>query len=105
MNKLKPCPFCGSESVYMEVKKVLFGFNGRDQRIERHTFSVRCNKCHARGGTSGGKVIPFWYSNTNPLTGEPYDERGEFKLPKWATTDHCLREKAEEAWNMRVNDG
>lgn len=40
---LKSCPFCGSNK--LKVDK-----NTRNGRI---AYSVRCNICHARGGTSG----------------------------------------------------
>lgn len=26
-------------------------------RVEMHTYSVRCNTCHARGGAVGGRVM------------------------------------------------
>lgn len=42
-NELKPCPFCGGTKVKIDCKTI----------GSRETYSVRCNKCHARGGTYG----------------------------------------------------
>lgn len=65
---------------------------GLDCREEMHTFSVRCNTCHARGGAVGGRVMNDpWTRCTQP--------------PDWATTDKTLEAKAINAWNRRVNDG
>lgn len=91
--QLKPCPFCGGTKLKVESKSVLDGYAGDIHRVERMTFSVRCNSCHARGGVAGGRVIKsFRFSMT------------EKDLPEWATTDTKLKEKAIEAWNRRVND-
>lgn len=35
---LKPCPFCGSDKLKIDNRK--------------GTYSIRCNRCHARGCTS-----------------------------------------------------
>ena len=94
MPDLKPCPFCGSTKLKLERKSSRCGFNGLDERVDRHTFSVRCNICHARGVTVSGKVIyrvMRW--NIENL-----------KLPDWATTDDVLEEKAIEAWNRRAGE-
>ena len=88
------CPFCGSRKLKLEKKSVLDGFTGLDDRVERHTFSVRCNVCHARGPAFGGKVIPHFF--TNRILGI------EVEYPSWATTDEELKEKAVNAWNDRV---
>lgn len=49
---LKPCPFCGSDKLKLDsVSKYKF------QRGYVYTLSVRCNKCHARGGTASGDVL------------------------------------------------
>jgi hypothetical protein len=88
--ELKPCPFCGSTKLKVECKSVLDGYIGDIHRVKRMTFSVRCNKCHARGGAVGGRVIDsFRFSMT------------EKDLPEWATTDTWLKERAIEAWNRR----
>lgn len=104
MEKLKPCPFCGSKNLHHEMKVNRIKYNGLDMRVEQRTYSVRCNKCHARGGTAGGKVIPYWNYNENPFTGEPLDDRGIFELPDWATTDSVLWKKSTEAWNRRADE-
>lgn len=44
--ELKPCPFCGSTSLKVESKH-----NGQWSNTGTHSATVRCNKCHARGGT------------------------------------------------------
>lgn len=40
---LKPCPFCGNTKLKLD----------KHTRNGRVTYSIRCNSCHARGGTSG----------------------------------------------------
>ena len=92
MSELQPCPFCGGTKLKMVRKSRLAGWNGLDMRVEMHTFSVRCNTCHARGGTAGGRVIYTpWTRCAQP--------------PDWATTDKTLEAKAINAWNRRVTDG
>ena len=39
--ELKNCPFCGGEKLKIDSKS----------RKDTEVYSVRCNKCHARGGT------------------------------------------------------
>lgn len=85
---MKPCPFCGGTKLKVDRKSRLAGWNGLDMRVEMHTFSVRCNTCHARGGAAGGRVM-----------------NGCAQLPDWAATDKDLEAKAIEAWNRRVSDG
>lgn len=85
-DKLLPCPFCGSDKLKIDYKSTLIGYNGIDERVERWTFSVRCNSCHARGGTVGGKVIPFKYADV---------ER------KGITTKEELKDKCITSWNTR----
>lgn len=94
MAELKPCPFCGGTKLKIEQKSTFAGYNGLDHRVERHTYSVRCNICHARGGTVGGKVIQHFHL---------YVGR-EIPIPEWATTDDVLQNKAVEAWNRRGGD-
>ena len=89
MTELKPCPFCGGTKLKVERKSRLAGWNGLDMRVEMHTYSVRCNTCHARGGAVGGRVM-----------NERFTRR--VQLPDWATTDKALEEKAIEAWNRRA---
>lgn len=89
--KLLPCPFCGSTKLKIDKKSVLHSHTGIGVRIERHTYSVRCNSCHARGGAIGGKV--------NPYMSDPS------RLPKDLTTSEALKKAAIEAWNRRTNNG
>ena len=50
--ELKPCPFCGSVKLKVEGKnKKALSYEG----LEHRTYAVRCNICHARGGTASGK--------------------------------------------------
>lgn len=92
MTELKPCPFCGGTKLKLARKSRLVGWNDLDMRVEMHTFSVRCNTCHARGGTVGGCVMD--------------DSRlCCAQLPDWATTDKALEAKAIEAWNRRADNG
>ncbi|MCI6516238.1 MAG: Lar family restriction alleviation protein [Lachnospiraceae bacterium] len=88
--ELKPCPFCGSAKLKIDKKSILYGYNGLDMRAERHTYSVRCNVCHARGGAIGGLVIV---------------DRRATKVHEKFTTDDELKEKVISAWNRRANDG
>ena len=91
MTELKPCPFCGGEKLKIEhtassmYKSGLIG-------VEPYTFSVRCNKCHARGATVFGYLR---YSVRN------LSEEAE----KVLETREQLESRAIEAWNRRVSDG
>ena len=91
MAELKPCPFCGGTKLKVERKSRLAGWNGLDMRVEMHTYSVRCNTCHARGGAVGGRVM-----------NDPWTRCAQ--LPDWATTDKALEAKAIEAWNRRADN-
>ena len=46
-NEMKPCPFCGSVSLKLEIKNI-----GSWDWTKRLNAVVRCHKCHARGGTA-----------------------------------------------------
>ena len=90
MAELKPCPFCGSTKLKIESKSTRAGWTGIDALVEQDTYSVRCNVCHARGGTAGGKVIKslrYMYKDN---------------MPEWATTSEAVKERAIEAWNKRT---
>lgn len=91
MNDLKPCPFCCGTKLKVERKSRLAGWNGLDMRVEMHTYSVRCNTCHARGGAVGGRVM-----------NDPWTRCAQ--LPDWTTTDKALEAKAIEAWNRRADN-
>lgn len=86
--ELKPCPFCGGDKLKIDKKSKLHGHIAGMRRVENHTYSVRCNSCHARGGAVGGKVMPY----------KPQD----FDFSKICTTSEELKAKAIEAWNRRV---
>lgn len=75
-NKLKPCPFCGSTSLKIEIKH-----NGTLYYSGTLSATVRCNKCHARGGTASCKV-----------------EKGKY------CADNETEGRAIEAWNRRVDN-
>ena len=85
--ELKLCPFCGSAKLKIDKKLTLYGYNGLDMRAERHTYSVRCNACHARGGAIGGLVVV---------------DRRATQVPAKFTTDAELTEKVIIVWNRRV---
>lgn len=87
--ELENCPFCGSDRLKIESKSRLAGWTGIDARVEYITYSIRCNRCHARGGAVGGKVICSHL--------EVYQD----KMPEWATTKEHLKDLAIRAWNRR----
>ena len=93
MAELKPCPFCGSTKLKIESKSRYAGCTGIDALVEQDTYSVRCNVCHARGGTGGGRVIKSHL----------YVYRDN--MPEWAVTSEELKQKSIEAWNRRAGDG
>lgn len=47
--ELKPCPFCGWDKLKLDKK----------QRNSNVTYSVRCNRCHARGGVGGASAYDY----------------------------------------------
>lgn len=87
--ELKPCPFCGSDKVKVEGKtKKALSYEG----LEHRTYAVRCNKCHARGGTASGYIRNSFYHLT---------ERGKELMER-----ECeIRNRATEAWNRRADNG
>lgn len=92
MNDLKPCPFCGNKKLKIQGIQRKIGVTGTDELVAHETYSVRCNVCHARGGSAGGKII---------LTRLRLRES---ELPDWASSRESLKEKAIEVWNRRMND-
>lgn len=75
-NKLKPCPFCGSTSLKIESKH-----HGQWSETGTHSITVRCNKCHARGGSASSKAGKNIY-----------------------TASAEAEAKAIELWNTRAGD-
>lgn len=53
MANINPCPFCGSTKVSVESKAGKISYK-TGVGVQTKTFSVRCNKCHARGPTISG---------------------------------------------------
>ena len=90
MDKLKPCPFCGGTKLKVEQKRKRVGWTGLDVPVYNMTYSVRCNKCHARGPARGGKVLSYTI--------------GVLPLPDWSKTQSELYEEAVKAWNRRCSD-
>lgn len=77
IQQLKPCPFCGGTSLKIESKH-----NGTHYYTGTHSATVRCQKCHARGGTASCKV-----------------EKGKYRA------DSETEQRAIEAWNRRIDNG
>lgn len=90
MDKLKPCPFCGGTKLKVERKSKSVGWTGLDVPVDNMTYSVRCNKCHARGPARGGKVLRYTI--------------GVLPLPDWSKEQSKLYEEAVKAWNRRASD-
>ena len=88
---LKPCPFCGGTKLKIDgvVKTTRFS---RNRGLDEARFSVRCNKCHARGCTQSGYTRNALYVLT---------EEGKRLLE----TGEQIRVRAIEAWNKRFADG
>lgn len=57
-NELKPCPFCGSSKLKIEKKsgKIYHYEKNGMKSWQNVVFSVRCNSCHARGGTASSDL-------------------------------------------------
>lgn len=77
--KLKPCPFCGREAVFV-IKS-----HSSSHRDVGFNFFIQCSKCYTR--------LPQEYSLTLRL-----DEDGNIST----TSDG--RKDAEEAWNRRADN-
>ena len=88
--ELKPCPFCGWKKVTIAGKKVIRGYLW-DRGVNKHIFYVKCNKCHARGGSASG-LIPTYITKCKM----PKDELSSYEE---------IKNAAIKAWNRRENDG
>lgn len=82
--KLKPCPFCGSTKLKIDKKSKLVNY----RHVSIYTVSVRCSRCHARGGTVSGEVVIG--------IADPKSDN--------LTTYDNLRIKAVLAWNRRTEN-
>ena len=74
MSELKSCPFCGSRKLKLEKKAT------RYRGHEAYVASIRCNSCHARGGTVTNLTIPY-------------------------AVKEDVEAEAYRRWNRRSNDG
>lgn len=84
------CPYCKSNQVRIDYKQITVGINGLDMPVKRYTYSGRCNKCHARGPSVGGRVV----IDLGKMDG--------IKRPSWATSTKELEYRARLAWNTRA---
>lgn len=80
INNAKPCPFCGKTKLSLDCK------SKNEYKGCFRTYSVRCNSCHARGGTVSGFVKKNHYCTEEVVF----------------ISDHDLMDKALELWNTRV---
>lgn len=77
MDKLKPCPFCGSEKVKVMLKH---------DRIYGRCWFVQCQNCYSKGTS-------MVESMDRQEPEEAYDQI------------ISATNKAKDAWNRRANDG
>ena len=72
--ELKPCPFCGSDKLKLVKKKTKYkGHNA-------YVASIRCNSCHARGGTVINLTIPYAVKeDVESVACERWNKRAERK--------------------------
>lgn len=86
MKRIRTCPFCGSTKVKIDSKSK----NNNYTRTVYCTVSVRCTRCHARGGTASGEIPNrIAYPINIDLT----------KI----TNYEVLEERAIEMWNKRTS--
>lgn len=76
------CPFCGSNSVQLYGRKKWLGYNGLGDRLQRHKWSVRCNKCHARGPIASGKRFRYYREDMSAILKYDLDLKAE-AIRKW----------------------
>lgn len=83
--KLRECPFCGGTKLKIDSKSKRVSY----RHVDVITATVRCNVCHARGGTASGECGNYYF-------GTPKSEK--------LTTKAEIEKRAMEAWNRRVGD-
>lgn len=88
--ELKPCPFCGGTTLKIEGQCKTTSYS-KNRGLDEFRCSVRCNKCHARGGTASGYTRNAFYA---------LNEIGKELLKH----PDQIKEKAIEAWNRRAQD-
>ena len=91
MEDMELCPFCGSTKLKTE-RTIKSTHYSRNRGLDHVVCSVRCNKCHARGGTASGYTRNAMYKLT---------EDGAKLLEPMAQ----IEARAVAAWNRRVADG
>ena len=72
--ELKPCPFCGSDKLKLEKKATKY------KGHKAYVASIRCNSCHASGGTVTNLTSPY-------------------------AVKEDVEDVARRRWNRRANDG
>lgn len=77
MIEIKSCPFCGSSKLKVDSKRIE-SFCEKGIVFNEYSCSVRCNVCHARGGTVSKSLKAGTYPNQE------------------------LKELAMEKWNNRI---
>ena len=88
MNRMRSCPFCGSDKLKLMRNATSAGFTWMDRAVLNVGFYVRCTICNARGGRVSGKVLK-------------YELPVGVALPGWASREDDLAWSAVDAWNMR----
>lgn len=82
--ELKPCPFCGSNSVKIDGTRKYNSYHN----VYNERLSVRCTKCHSRGAPASGHTMNYLYGEP----GVKVIDRSE------------IERLAVELWNRRANE-
>lgn len=82
LKELKPCPFCGSNELIIDVS----GAIQRKRKVIEYTAYVECAQCFAKGGAVMEELkIHLFGGNI-----------------EFDTIDEKFKERAIEAWNKRA---